>query len=496
MQGNDSSVKGSAPTPIPTKYRLACDSCQQSKIRCDQERPKCRRCAKKGIECVYSPARRAGRPRTRNKSKSSSGIEHNTSTNLIGFSRPTAEYGISTSTSDWIPPFAPLSMPPACEHYSRSSSSSNTSTVASLTQSTQIPNQDDLELCVYQQSVGDFMQGLLDITSSQCGTPKQTMSPEFYIAPELLNMDFGGEPWEQQHQQQQENEHHESTSTTMSIDEGLPYFGLLTPEDHQPLHHLDQHQEDRQIPHTTADHIESCNYTITTQQQVQPQVSQSLDHGLPSTISCNCVSILLDHMSTPFQGPSLSSFSSVSDALHTSRILITYCYTTIECPNACATHPSAVLVICEAIARALNSLRLGGSSLWLPTLAPNQCQENDTSSRSSSSPSSSLSSTSGGNSNHIMLSPSGLDEEHETLRCGTLPIRGADRRAVVRVLLVKRLLEVQGVLERLRDRLRTGLLVSRDTQMMQKPLLLLCADVVGQFTKKVAQRVETVKLQI
>jgi hypothetical protein len=493
MQGNDSSVKGSAPTPIPTKYRLACDSCQQSKIRCDQERPKCRRCAKKGIECVYSPARRAGRPRTRNKSKSISGIEHNTSTNLIGFSRPTTEYGISTSTSDWIPAFAPPSILSACEHYSRSSSSSNTSTVPSLTQSTQIPNQDDLEFCVYQQSVGDFMQGLLDITSSQCGTPKQTMSPEFYIAPELLNMDFCGESWEQKYQQQQENEQRKSTSTTISIDERLPYFGLLTPEDHQPLHHPDQHQEDRPILHTISDNIESGNYT---QKQVQPQVSLPLDHGLPSTISCNCVSILLEHMSTPFHGPSLSSFNSVSDALHTSRILITYCRTMIECPNACSTRPSAVLVICEAIARALNSFRLGGSSLWPPTLAPNQCQENGTSSPPSSSPSSSLSSTSGGNSNHIMLSPSVLDEEHETLCCGTWPIRGADRRAVVRVLLVKRLLEVQGVLERLRDRLLTGLLVSRDAPMMQKPLLSLCADVVGQFTTKVAERVETVKLQI
>ncbi|KAH7044062.1 hypothetical protein B0J12DRAFT_578216 [Macrophomina phaseolina] len=65
MQNGHSTTKGSTALPKPIKFRLACDTCQRSKIRCDQERPACRRCVKKGIECVYSPARRAGRPRTR-----------------------------------------------------------------------------------------------------------------------------------------------------------------------------------------------------------------------------------------------------------------------------------------------------------------------------------------------------------------------------------------------------------------------------------------------
>lgn len=94
-----------------------------------------------------------------------------------------------------------------------------------------------------------------------------------------------------------------------------------------------------------------------------------------------------------------------------------------------------------------------------------------------------------------MLPSSLVDEEHEPLRCGSLPIRGADRRAVVRVLLVKRVLEVQGVLERLRDTLLSGSLVGGDVTV-KKPLLTLCADVVGEFAVKVAERVETVKLQM
>jgi hypothetical protein len=88
-----------------------------------------------------------------------------------------------------------------------------------------------------------------------------------------------------------------------------------------------------------------------------------------------------------------------------------------------------------------------------------------------------------------------IDEEHEPLRCGTLPIRGADRRAVVRVLLVKRVLEAQRVLERLRDALLSGLLVGGDAAA-KNPLLALCADVAGEFATKVAERVETVKLQM
>lgn len=94
-----------------------------------------------------------------------------------------------------------------------------------------------------------------------------------------------------------------------------------------------------------------------------------------------------------------------------------------------------------------------------------------------------------------MLPSSVVNEEHEPLCCGTLPIRGADRRAVVRVLLVKRVLEVQGVLERLRDTLMSGLLVGGD-MTAKKPLLTLCADVAGEFARKVTERLDIVKLQM
>ncbi|KAG9186922.1 hypothetical protein G6011_10030 [Alternaria panax] len=493
MQDKDSSVKGSVPTPKPTKYRLACDSCQHSKIRCDQERPKCRRCAKKGIECVYSPARRAGRPRTRNKTKSTYSIESSASASLKGYLTPMTEHGISVPASGQTSPFGQPGMMCASEDCSSSSSSSNTSTIPSMAQTIPLPSPEDMDFSSYRQSDDDFMQGMPDFTRSQCGTPKQTtncyypMSPEFHIAPELLNLGFCGAPWEQQHDQEQ----HQALSTPMLFDENLPYFGLLTPDGHQPRH-LDQHPNDIPIPTTitTTNDVESGSYTMHPQQQVQPQCLQSFDQTPHSTKSCNCVSNLLDYLSTPCHGPSSSPIASTPTALSTSRTLIACCCTTITCPNACSTRPSTALLICEAIDRALVSLKLGGTSIWTPIQAPNPSYDN----RGSSSPSS-LSSISDGNSNDLMLPSSAADEECEPLRCGSMPIQGADRRAVVRVLLVKRVLEAQRVLERLRDALVAGLVVGEDVTV-KNPLLALCADVVGEFTKKVAERAEIVRLKM
>jgi hypothetical protein len=349
----------------------------------------------------------------------------------------------------------------------------------------QIPSPENMDFSPYQQPDDDFLQGLPDFAGSQ--SPQQTsncycpMSPEFQIAPELLHMGFLGTPWEQQHEYGQCH----SNPSTMLLDESLPYFGLLDSDGNQPYYHPDQRQEDTPIPMTSSKSIDGCNVVTPLQQQVHPQFPQPLEPSSPSTKSCNCVSILLDHLSAaPSCSPSSSPFASTSAALSTSRALITCCSNTMACSNGCSTRPSTALVICEAIDRALVSLKLGGASLWTPVLASNAICESG-----ASSPPSTLSSSD--TSSGIPV----VDDEHEPLRCGTLPIRGADRRAVVRVLLVKRVMESQRVLERLRDTLLSGLLVGEDATV-KNPLLALCADVAGEFATKVADRVETVKLQM
>ncbi|OJJ08318.1 hypothetical protein ASPVEDRAFT_878818 [Aspergillus versicolor CBS 583.65] len=45
-----------------SKFRLSCDSCSKSKVRCNHERPSCQRCHQAGIRCVYSVSRRTGKP--------------------------------------------------------------------------------------------------------------------------------------------------------------------------------------------------------------------------------------------------------------------------------------------------------------------------------------------------------------------------------------------------------------------------------------------------
>lgn len=474
-QKNDLSVKGSASTQKPPKYRLACDSCQQSKIRCDQKRPKCRRCAKKGTDCVYSPARRAGRPRTRNNSKPSQSTENSAPASLKGNPAPTAESDVTISASFWMAPVAPHSM------------MSNTSTIPSMTPTIQGPGSDNVDFSPSQLLDDGFLHGLPDLTSSHYDTSKEignchfSMSPEFHIGPEPLDVDFCEATWEQQQQQQLH------VSTPILLDEGLPYCELLTPDDHEARHHSDQQHEEPPIPTTSSSSIESCSYNIPLQQQTQLQFPHSLDHCTPSTISCNCTSTLLDHLSHALP---TSYLALTSTGLSTSRILITSCYNTMKCPNACYMRPSIALVICEVIDRALIALKPDGVSLWTSIPVPTPNYENGT----SSPPSSSLCSTSGGkNNNDIMLLPT--DDEHEPLRYGTLPIQGADRRVMVRVLLMKRVLEVQGVLKRLRDMLLSGLLVSEDAMVKNQPLAL-CANIVGEFAKKVAEKVETIKLQM
>ncbi|OQE39328.1 hypothetical protein PENCOP_c007G00410 [Penicillium coprophilum] len=52
-------ITSSLPNP---KLKDSCDKCSSSKVRCTREKPFCARCDKLGYTCVYSPARRAGRP--------------------------------------------------------------------------------------------------------------------------------------------------------------------------------------------------------------------------------------------------------------------------------------------------------------------------------------------------------------------------------------------------------------------------------------------------
>ncbi|KAI1500605.1 hypothetical protein F5X99DRAFT_385970 [Biscogniauxia marginata] len=60
---DDSAAGTPASAAESLKYRLSCDRCQNTKVRCSRDKPSCRRCAQRGVSCVYSPLGRIGRPR-------------------------------------------------------------------------------------------------------------------------------------------------------------------------------------------------------------------------------------------------------------------------------------------------------------------------------------------------------------------------------------------------------------------------------------------------
>lgn len=490
----DTSTQGCTPPPKPTRYRLACDRCQHSKIRCDQERPNCRRCAKRGMECIYNPARRAGRPRTRNTNKSSTKIRKSASSGLNKHSIPITEQSdVPILASGWISPFAPPDMLSASEDCFSSSSCSNAATVPTTQPEFCMLDREDVDFSHYQQRENNFLQIQGDFTDSQDHTPKETtdryypISPEFCVASELLDMSFcEAGPG---HQRQQGSEYNHFNSTTIHLDAQLPYFDLLTPEEQ----HTDQKQGDTTIQTTNCNAVESCAFTICSQQDVRSDCEELADHTYPSMKPCSCVSTLLNQLSIPSYANSTTFLASTSTALATSRMLVTCCCTTMECPNACSTRPSTALIISEAINQAMALLKLDGLSLWTPTVMPVPGYRIVKRSSPSSSPS--PSNPGGHGDNDEMLYSSVIDEEHEPLRCGTLLIRGSDKRALMRILLAKRVLDMQLVLERLRDTLLSGLLIGGHTAV-KKPLVTLCADIVGEFAGKIAKRVETAGLKL
>jgi hypothetical protein len=61
---NNTTTAAARPTK-PWKLRQTCDLCGEAKVKCDKGNPRCGRCDRLSYECVYSPARRIGRPRPR-----------------------------------------------------------------------------------------------------------------------------------------------------------------------------------------------------------------------------------------------------------------------------------------------------------------------------------------------------------------------------------------------------------------------------------------------
>lgn len=69
-----------------SKFRLSCDSCSKSKVRCNHERPSCQRCHQAGIRCVYSVSRRTGKPPKSARNNEEEAVQNNLNAAARGIS--------------------------------------------------------------------------------------------------------------------------------------------------------------------------------------------------------------------------------------------------------------------------------------------------------------------------------------------------------------------------------------------------------------------------
>lgn len=85
------------------KYRMSCDICHAAKIKCGSQKPACRRCTVKKLDCVYSISHRKGRPREKRKGMEDGGTS--------GLSRPEPTQGPDI----WTPPTTNFEAPSTAE---------------------------------------------------------------------------------------------------------------------------------------------------------------------------------------------------------------------------------------------------------------------------------------------------------------------------------------------------------------------------------------------
>ncbi|KAI0842125.1 hypothetical protein F5Y06DRAFT_306974 [Hypoxylon sp. FL0890] len=91
------------------KLKDSCDICSASKVRCDKQKPVCARCASLNYQCLYSPARRAGRPHRvrRRASQTQDLMMPLLGSTILDESVRDTEMGNDTGIEDVLPVYTP-----------------------------------------------------------------------------------------------------------------------------------------------------------------------------------------------------------------------------------------------------------------------------------------------------------------------------------------------------------------------------------------------------
>lgn len=300
--------------PKVPKIRLSCDSCQRSKIRCSQERPACRRCLKHGIECIYSPSRRAGRPRIRRASAVSQS--------------PPSPPPAPTATAQSTPPQEHQTVEPA-----------------------PVPSRSEPERCsplVPLSYASPPRDDTINVASAR---------PEAAAVPTPISSRFFG----QSPVPPADNHDHDASFSALTnlgvadsfspmfpgVGSNEPSFGfdfLLTPLDGLAL------------PSKTTPRFDSLSLS-------NSSPSAGTDGPGPMVPDCDCSITLLDKLaqSQRAQDQYAEQLASIASAVSKSRPLLTACCRVLSC-SQCAPRFSSILMVCEALDRVSVALDMG--HLW------------------------------------------------------------------------------------------------------------------------------------
>ncbi|KAH7048230.1 hypothetical protein B0J12DRAFT_740966 [Macrophomina phaseolina] len=427
MTSDRSQEQPSAP-PKPSKIRLSCDSCQRCKIRCGQERPTCRRCLKYGITCVYSPSRRAGRPRNR-KTATDTASQNQTQTRQHGQQNLPSppQQALPSSTNDQCSP-------------PRSEPCNDTINMATSPQPCVVTPAATIDASHSQASVHSLAPSQL---SSGPVAHADSMDSRDDTFPDLTHVD----PADNFCAMFTDVDGHHAPLTHQGPDVDLDFFL-------NPLDGMDLGPKRAYYCFPDANPAPGLDSSASSQ-------SGGTNPLWPVPTECNCSAALLDQLAqSPIPGTHGGELSSIAAAASQSKPLLDQCYCMLCCPQ-CSSRFSSLLMVCEAMDRASVALDMG--PLW---------DEQDRDYRAARTA--------------ISID---LARDDSPLRCGDYTVRGGDRRIVLRVLVTKRLADLQRIMAKLQAVV--------DSPPVSDPVLHKAfSELVSEFVTKLTSNINLVKVLI
>ncbi|KAH9864484.1 hypothetical protein J1614_010418 [Plenodomus biglobosus] len=454
--------------PRAPKVRQSCDTCQASKIRCGQERPCCRRCAKYNIECVYSVSRRAGRPRPRKT------VDPTTPVALS----PTQLQ--SPRNLQTILP-TPDETSPTHEEYGSCLASPPQDSVRPMPEATRRDSTQNHEL--EKRQYHDLL--LKSPQDDRSHSHRINLFAENH-SPNTNHCDRNSNEFEaglarsnssisissSNNNSSSRNDGSSNRSDPINAVNSCQnnYFtpGVEMCQPTSLLRDLDSTQfpnfffSDTNLINDQMDFdvlmtpLPDC---VALPVNAFPEASVA---SPPATTTvkvpqgCHCTTMLLQHLgeiSVPKSGmgSGCNDGASFVSAVQHSRVLLDDCFVILSCPS-CKTRMSSALVVCQAMEEL--SVTLGMGTLWVE--GTGSCEQDR------------------------CLLLSNLAKDEVPMRCGSYAVRGVDRQVLLRTLMMNRLTEMQRAMGKL----------CQSVEMLSSSCRATCAGMAAELQKRVSFKVD------